>query len=346
MHMVGLRGDKWCYITDGTEFYTAEEDVRYYSEPPRVCTNRNGTKTIGSSCGTNRIIKLNISMNDFLRLCERERVELRGKATRVEKLEKGLGPAAIGGGVGALLAGPVGATIGAGVCGWASSHSDFEAARLEEVFTRVREEHQEWERFRIEKQKIDAAAERALASRARAYESLARKSWERFHRLRDFSAIDKLSGTDFEDAIGLIYRENGYIVELTPASGDFGVDIIASKGREKLAIQAKRYSAKVGVKAVQEAASGGYYYRATKAIVISNSFYTRKAEELAQRLGVDLINRPRLALMWLSANPQFPTPAFTLERYKEKEREIREALRRIDFSEPAHKTKKYRRHIT
>ena len=48
----------------------------------------------------------------------------------------------------------------------------------------------------------------------------------------------------------------GWTVADTPASGDFGADLIAEKDGKRIAIQAKRYSKPVGNKAVNEALGG------------------------------------------------------------------------------------------
>ena len=37
------------------------------------------------------------------------------------------------------------------------------------------------------------------------------------------------------------YRSKGYKAEVTPYSGDYGVDVFAVKGKEKIAVQAKMY---------------------------------------------------------------------------------------------------------
>lgn len=54
--------------------------------------------------------------------------------------------------------------------------------------------------------------------------------------------FDYMEGTDFEQYCAMILRENGYTTELTPASGDYGVDIIAKHSGIIYAIQCKCYS--------------------------------------------------------------------------------------------------------
>ena len=318
MHLVGVRGGKWCFITDGSEIYTAEEDVRHYSEPPR----------------SNRVKRVQMTLEAFRDYCESQKIELRGGVTGSEKLEKAFGPAAIAGGIGALVAGPVGAALGAGIFGWLSSNSDFDPNQLGRVFLTAKEKCKKWEEFDIEYTKLKA-------KEAAEYEQSARESWHRYYRLRTLASVDVLDGREFEVAIRVIYEKMGYKVTLTPATGDFGVDVIAERGSDKLAIQAKRYNGTVGVHAVQEAASGAFYYKATQAVVVTNSFYTPKAKELAEKLGVDLINRKRLALMWERAHPDDSIPQFHLPTYEEMKREIGRELRHVDFAARTDK-RKYR----
>ena len=71
-----------------------------------------------------------------------------------------------------------------------------------------------------------------------------------------------MEGTDFEQYCAMILRENGYTTELTPASGDYGVDIIAKHSGIIYAIQCKCYSSDVGVEAVYQVSGGMKYYHA------------------------------------------------------------------------------------
>jgi hypothetical protein len=272
-------------------------------------------------------------MDNLRDRCKREGVELRGKATGVEKIEKSFGPATVGGGIGALFGGPVGAAIGAGVAGWFSVNSDFETKHLEEVFNSAKQKFYEWERFDAEKLQIDATV-------ATAFEEEAKKNWQRFYRLRSLSSVDELDGLEFEKAVALIYRGRGFKVEITKASGDFGVDILATKGQDTLAIQAKRYTGSVGVSSIQEVVSGAFFYKASKAIVITNSYFTPQAKVLADRLNVELINRNGLALMWAKVHPEDIIPKFDLFKYKEQEREIKRELGNADFAARTNKSRR------
>lgn len=50
-----------------------------------------------------------------------------------------------------------------------------------------------------------------------------------------------MTPADYEHLVGEYFRRLGYRVTVTPASNDYGIDIIATRGNEKIAIQAKMY---------------------------------------------------------------------------------------------------------
>lgn len=107
--------------------------------------------------------------------------------------------------------------------------------------------------------------------------------------------FDKISGVEFENFCVSLLRDNGfYNVSKTKASGDHGIDILATKNGLRYAIQCKRYSKNVGNKAVQEVYSGKAIYGADVAVVITNQFYTKQAVNDAEKLNVQLWDRNKL----------------------------------------------------
>lgn len=102
-------------------------------------------------------------------------------------------------------------------------------------------------------------------------------------------------GFSFEDTITDLLELIGYqYVQRTSYSGDYGVDIIAYDKQDKIAIQCKRYSGRVSLKAVQEVHSGMNYYNCDKAMVITNCTFTKSAIELAEKCNVILVDEEDL----------------------------------------------------
>lgn len=94
----------------------------------------------------------------------------------------------------------------------------------------------------------------------------------------------KIRGQEFESIVAMCFKADGYNVELTPGSGDFGADIIAEKGDEKIIIQCKRYNEnKAGVRAVNATLGGMVHYNGTHGVVVTNGTgFTTAAEEQTQ----------------------------------------------------------------
>ena len=108
----------------------------------------------------------------------------------------------------------------------------------------------------------------------------------------DFTKIDKMDGIEFEGLLAEYFKLQGYHVVLTPASNDYGADLVLGKDKDVIIVQAKRYTGhKVNNSAVQEIVAAMPYYKATKAMVVTNSFYTKNAKELAEANNVILWDR-------------------------------------------------------
>lgn len=115
--------------------------------------------------------------------------------------------------------------------------------------------------------------------------------------------IDKMEGHEFERFTADLLRKLGYErVEVTPGSGDQGVDVIAVKGGKRYAIQCKRYGQKLGNKPVQEVFAGKTIYGCSVAVVLTNSYFTDGAKEAAKATGVELWDRDTLRRMLDYAN--------------------------------------------
>lgn len=121
-----------------------------------------------------------------------------------------------------------------------------------------------------------------------------RKERRRFRR----ADYDDMDGWEFEEYVGELLVKDGYIhVEVTRGSGDQGVDVLAERDGVSYAIQCKHYQAKISNKAVQEAYAGAEFYGCDVPVVVTNSYFTPSAEELADEIGVELWDREELNRM-------------------------------------------------
>jgi hypothetical protein len=99
---------------------------------------------------------------------------------------------------------------------------------------------------------------------------------------------------EFEAFCAKSIEQFGWKAETTKGSGDQGADVIANKSGKILVIQCKQYSSSIGNAAVQEVIAAKGYYRADYAAVITNSTYTKSANELAIRTSVILLSHDEI----------------------------------------------------
>lgn len=111
----------------------------------------------------------------------------------------------------------------------------------------------------------------------------------RKHSSDDDDLFDDMEGTEFERYCAELLEAKAFEnIEITPASHDYGIDIIADKDGVSYAIQCKCYSDPVGIKAIQEAYAGKDYYKAMVGVVMTNQDFTRSAREFAEKLNIIL----------------------------------------------------------
>lgn len=124
------------------------------------------------------------------------------------------------------------------------------------------------------------------------YESTGTDALEEEDELDDTESTKQYTnGLEYEQYIAMRMRSEGFKnVEVTPASGDFGADIIFEREGVKFCAQCKLYSKPVGISAVQEVIGAKAHYKCAAAMVITNSTYTDAAQQLAKENAVILVD--------------------------------------------------------
>ncbi|WP_179471968.1 restriction endonuclease [Mycolicibacterium vinylchloridicum] len=115
------------------------------------------------------------------------------------------------------------------------------------------------------------------------------------YRATGLVAVDAMTGVEFERYVAAVLRGLGFDVEITRATGDFGVDLIATRDGVRTAVQCKRQNRVVNGAAVQQVVAGAAVHECEATMVVSNHRYTRAAEQLADVHGCVLVDRTRLA---------------------------------------------------
>jgi restriction system protein len=122
----------------------------------------------------------------------------------------------------------------------------------------------------------------------------------RRQRAMDIAGVDSMDGLSFERYIASLLKRQGYTnVKLTERY-DLGVDIIADKNGVRWGIQVKRYSGLVKALAVRQVVTGLRKYGCDRAMVITNSSFSRVATELAESNDCILVTRKELA-RWIGS---------------------------------------------
>lgn len=119
-------------------------------------------------------------------------------------------------------------------------------------------------------------------------------------RLSGLGQADNMSGEEFEDFLLAKFKLAGCKGYRTPRTEDYGADLILEKDGERVAVQAKRHGSTVGIEAVQQVIGALRYYGAAKGLVITNSYFTPSAMNLAKSNNVELWDRAKLTRFLLS----------------------------------------------
>lgn len=114
-------------------------------------------------------------------------------------------------------------------------------------------------------------------------------------RLGGPETVRSMTWREFEQLIGQVLRGRGYHVSRSEPGPDGGVDLVATKGSERVLVQCKHWrTQRVGVKVVRElhgvvaaqGASGGY--------VVTSGVFSQEAWAFAQSCNIELVDGEKL----------------------------------------------------
>jgi hypothetical protein len=95
----------------------------------------------------------------------------------------------------------------------------------------------------------------------------------------------------FEETVARELEAEGYVTKFTPTTNDWGVDIFATRGSERVAVQVKMYrgSRLVNRQMVFELYGASRYFDCTGAVIATDGEFRRDAERAADKLGIRIL---------------------------------------------------------
>jgi hypothetical protein len=115
-----------------------------------------------------------------------------------------------------------------------------------------------------------------------------------------------MTPSEYEMRVGEYFRRLGYAIRHTPASNDYGIDVFATKGTERLAVQAKMYGSsarRVNRDVVMHLHGAKDYFDCNRAVIVTDGIMMDDAAMVARKLGIDVLTLPPDQLP--------PSPAFS-----------------------------------
>lgn len=101
----------------------------------------------------------------------------------------------------------------------------------------------------------------------------------------------------FEELVCEYFRGHGYKAETTPHSNDYGIDVFATKAKQRIAVQAKMYGGttrKINRQMVMELHGAKDFFDCTKAVIATDGTLLPDAILVAEKLGIEILYLNRL----------------------------------------------------
>ena len=116
------------------------------------------------------------------------------------------------------------------------------------------------------------------------------KAYDHWNYMDKFDWWDKLDGHEFEYAVATAYASKGYDTKVSPAGGDGGIDIILTKGAERIAVQCKAHKNPVSPSVVRDLYGTMTRQNFPKGIVVSKNGFTSGTVSFASGVPIELVD--------------------------------------------------------
>lgn len=102
---------------------------------------------------------------------------------------------------------------------------------------------------------------------------------------------------EYEHIVAEYFEQKGFSTKVSQYSNDYGVDVFATKGKTKIAIQAKMFgnsTRPINRQMIMELHGAKDYFDCTKAIMATNGRIIDNALEVAEKLKIEVLNIPAI----------------------------------------------------
>lgn len=125
----------------------------------------------------------------------------------------------------------------------------------------------------------------------------ARRAYEYWLDLKEINYWEKMDGHTFEKAVASVYESQGYKAVVSKAGGDGGIDIVLTKGGEKIAVQCKAHKKPVGPSVARDLYGTMTHSGYSKGILVSMNGFTSGVEAFVKGKSIQLITLNNLLYM-------------------------------------------------
>lgn len=165
-----------------------------------------------------------------------------------------------------------------------------------------------------DKRSLEGLFQATMADYQQAVENAQRHGEERKKSNETLEGLRRLSPNGFEEYIGDLIEALGYQrVNIRGASGDQGIDILAEKDGERVAIQCKRYKGMVGPHAVRELMGAMGSADAQRGLLITTGVFSIQAEKMVGEAQIEMIDGNKLMEMIAEARTNRTLTEITTE---------------------------------
>jgi len=117
---------------------------------------------------------------------------------------------------------------------------------------------------------------------------------------------------EYEHIVAEHFENKGFKTQVSQYTNDYGVDVFATKGKTKIAIQAKMFgnsTRPINRQMIMELHGAKDYFDCTKAVMVTNGRIIDNALEVAEKLQIEILEIPAIKINYKS-KPQKPNRKF------------------------------------